>query len=126
MIAGRYDPVQFELLLPLTLTAPRTGFTLTVEVVVDTGCTGHLFLSRDAADGLSLQAEEVRRVEWANGAVEEVPVCRVVVEWEGRQRLVPAHLIPAERSLIGVKMLNGSLLTAEFVPGGSILVEAIV
>lgn len=125
MITGRYDPTQFELLLPLTLTAPRTGFAVTVDVVVDTGCTGYLFLLREVADTLGLHAEEARRVEWANGAVEEVPVCRVVVDWEGRRRLVPAHLVSAERSLIGVKMLHGSLLTAEFLSSGSVIVEAI-
>jgi clan AA aspartic protease len=110
-----------EALIPLTLLG--TGETLArIEVVVDTGFTGHLVLPPALVGELGLPLRGVRDSFLADGSMVSLDAYRVVVEWDDRVRVVPA-LAAEGGPLVGMSLLRGSEIRIEAMDGGEVVIR---
>ena len=118
-------PVSGKPWLLITIANPdNPALTAEIWVLVDTGSTGHLSIPPDTVQKLELSRFSENRVEIAGGQIASFSVYRVLVDWHGRGRVVPALEMPGE-PLLGMAMLWGSRLTVDAVEGGAVVIEEI-
>lgn len=93
-----------------------------LEVILDTGFTGHLTLPRDAIRRLGLTYGGRRTVILANGELRGVDAYTAVVSWGGEHR----HVVVLEsisESLAGMSLLQGYRVTLDVRADGDVLIE---
>lgn len=96
--------------------------TLQVEMLVDTGFTGHLTLSPASVDALSLRILGSVESVLADGSIVLEDFCTARVLWHGGER--PVRVLVAEATpLLGMALLRGSDLRVRVEGGGEVLVE---
>ncbi len=93
-----------------------------IEAVVDTGFTGHLVLPPTLIGELGLPLRGSRDSLLADGSMVSLDAYRVGVEWDGRERVVPA-LAAEGGPLVGMSMLRGSEIRIEAVNGGEVVIR---
>lgn len=86
-----------------------------VKVLVDSGFDGDLGLHYRYADLLNLEIEDFILVEYANGRIEEEISCIGYVTWFGEKKRVQITLSDDEESTIGTRLLQGSVVTMNFI-----------
>ena len=112
-----------EALIPLKLLGPGEN-RARIEAVVDTGFTGHLVLPPALVGELGLPLRGSRDSVLADGSVVSLDAHRVVVEWDGRMRVVPA-LAAEGGPLVGMSLLRGSEVRIEAVDGGEVVIRPV-
>ena len=93
-----------------------------LEVILDTGFTGHLTLPRDSIQRLRLTYSGRRTVILASGQMIGIDAYTAVVSWGGQHRDVVV-LESISESLVGMSLLQGSRVTLDIRVGGVVLVE---
>ena len=108
-------------LVTLTLRGPD-GQAVRIDATLDTGFTEYLMLPRDILHrlGVAQIAEETALL--ADGRAVRLPVYEVAVDWDGEKRDLPAYAADG-KPLLGAKLLHGSLVTLEYISGGSVTIE---
>ena len=117
MISGEVKPFD-EPIVNLTVRGP-VGRELSIPVVVDTGCTGHLTLAPKFVRELQLVFSHPSSAELADGTEVEFDVYHATVLWNGAERLVPVDELDAT-PLLGMGMLHGHELTLQAIDGGAV------
>jgi clan AA aspartic protease len=102
----------------------RDGDRIEVPAVVDTGFTGHLSLSQELIDSLSLTFEGWTEVELADGEGARLPVYSADAEWIGAIRGIPV-LSSGGACLLGMAMMYGHELRIQVLDGGAVTIEPI-
>jgi clan AA aspartic protease len=110
-----------EAVVPLTLLG-SDGTRVEVEVVIDTGFTGHLTLPTEVVGSLALTERGFVEVELADGSTSALRVYDARVLWRGQERPVPVYEAEGS-SLIGMSLLRGSRLTIDVQPDGEVVIE---
>ncbi len=100
----------------------RGGRQADVEVVIDTGFTGHLTLPVGVASSLALPELGFEEIALADGRTEIASVRRASVEWYGCSRTIPVLAVEGD-PLLGMALLSGSRLRMDAVPGGAVSIE---
>ncbi len=117
MIVGSVDERR-NLLIPLTV----KGFNseeLVVQAILDTGFSDWLSLTNKQIEALGLLPSGVAESELADGSIVPVTLYTAIVVWEGIERLI--EVVGGDVDpLMGVKLLDGYRLTADFKDNGMI------
>ena len=92
-----------------------------IQVVIDTGFTGHLTLPPETVRSLSLPERGFVEVELADGPMATLGVYEARVLWHGRPRRVPVYEADG-RPLLGMSLLRGSTLAVEVIPIGEVMI----
>jgi clan AA aspartic protease len=92
-----------------------------IQVVIDTGFTGHLTLPPETVRSLSLPERGFVEVELADGGMATLGVYEARVLWHGRPRRVPVYEADGG-PLLGMSLLRGSTLTVEVIPSGEVTI----
>lgn len=95
-----------------------------VDATLDTGFTEFLLLPQDLIEPLGLTVQEESMIGLGDGSSALMEVVRLDVEWLGRWRTIPVYVAPTD-PLIGVSLLEGHRLTADFTPGGDVRIEVL-
>lgn len=85
-----------------------------VQAVVDTGFDGEICLPTSLAIQLGLELRHVLSVELADGTIQEKLVFAGTVVWEEEDRDMMILLTEAEDTLLGIGLLQGSVLEMNF------------
>jgi clan AA aspartic protease len=93
-----------------------------VDVLVDTGFTGYLALSNDVVQQLQLPQVDEEEVDLADSSTTVLALYKVTVMWHDEPNTLTAYAV-AGRSLIGMKLLRGSLVTLEVIEDGTVMIE---
>jgi clan AA aspartic protease len=94
---------------------------INIQVVIDTGFTGHLTLPPDTVRNLSLPERGFVDVLLADGEMTSLNVYEARVPWHVRARRVPVYEADGG-PLIGMSLLRGSTLTVEVIPSGEVTI----
>ncbi len=97
--------------------------TTNIQVVIDTGFTGHLILPPETVRSLSLPERGFIEVELADGGMTTLGAYEAHVLWHGRPRRVPVYEADGG-PLIGMSLLRGSTLTVDVIPSGEVTIAA--
>jgi clan AA aspartic protease len=97
---------------------------LTLEVVVDTGFTGHLALPPAAATAMGLSFLHRIPADLADDSTIEVSVYAATILWNGAERTVRV-LATGRRPLVGTALLEDCELVVQFVDGGLVTIDAV-
>ena len=120
MITGRVT-ARREAIVQLQLRA-ADGSPDTVEAIIDTGFTGFLALPADWIGALGLPLAGLQRTFLADGSETVLIAYEATVHWHGEEVVVKT--LEVERSaLVGMSLLDGSLVTMEITKGGSVRIE---
>ena len=92
-----------------------------IQVVIDTGFTGHLTLPPETVRSLSLPERGFVEVELADGGMATLGVYEARVLWHGRPRRAPVYEADGG-PLLGMSLLHGSTLTVEVIPSGEVTI----
>jgi clan AA aspartic protease len=92
-----------------------------IQVVIDTGFTGHLTLPPETVRSLSLPERGFVEVELADGRMATLGVYEARVLWPGRPRRVPVYEADGG-PLLGMSLLRGSILTVGVIPSGEVMI----
>jgi predicted aspartyl protease len=122
MITGTVN-ANYEMVIRLQVLGP-TGQSQTVEAVLDSGFTGALTLSPSLIPGLGLAWHMKGSAVLANGVIERFELYRGTVVWDGTPLPILVQAIDAP-PLLGVKLLIGYELRAQFEVGGSVEIVAL-
>ena len=95
--------------------------TTNIQVVIDTGFTGHLTLPPETVRSLSLPERGFVEVELADGEMATLGAYEAQVLWHGRPRRVPVYEADGG-PLVGMSLLRGSTLTIEVIPSGEVTI----
>ena len=120
MIRGRVGGNQ-QALVPLDIN-DGNGRPHRLEVILDTGFTGHLALSREFISMLDLPFVGQRIFELANGERFEFAAYLATVSWHGRLRdalVLQSDSVP----LLGMTLLWDSRVTVDAVDDGAVIIE---
>ncbi len=106
----------------VTLALPgRTG-AVWVEFVINTGFDGELALPAALLSGLDAAYAGDRPIQLADGTERARPVFRILLEWESEWR--PTEILSLDGTpLLGVNLLEGSLLQIEMMSGGQVMIK---
>ncbi|MBC8140189.1 MAG: clan AA aspartic protease [Armatimonadetes bacterium] len=121
MILGEYDADGHGVIVEITISDGQHNEN--VPAVLDTGFTGFLMLPVSLAGGFRFAPLDDRIVELGDGRESRLDACEVIVSWHGKERAVRTFLALRTQALIGMKLLRGSLVTLELLPGGYVTVE---
>ena len=97
---------------------------LSIEFVVDTGFADFLTLPTAAVDALNLPYLFTSGANLADDSNVLTAVHEATVLWDGQKRLVRV-LATGKRPLLGMSLLSGSEMVAQFANGGLLTREAI-
>lgn len=86
-----------------------------LKALVDSGFDGQVALHYNAADLYGLEIVRLTDVTYANGQKLEEIVCRGKVLWHNEVRRVQIILSDDEEPAIGTRLLQGSIMTMNFV-----------
>ena len=95
--------------------------TTNIQVVIDTGFTGHLTLPPETVRSLSLPERGFVEVELADGEMATLGAYEAQVLWHERPRRVPVYEADGG-PLVGMSLLRGSTLTIEVIPSGEVTI----
>ena len=110
-----------HILLPVTLRLLRLP-NVTIEFVVDTGFTGMITLPPAAVATMGFPFLHRIPAQLADGSFVEVAIHSATIVWKGLE--VEARVLATgERPLLGIGLLEGSELIAQFRDGGLVTVE---
>ena len=121
MIVG--NVINLHAIVSTTLVSPQ-GKRVDVEVVIDTGFTGELCLSRSLVQSLGLPLSYETQAYLADHSQIKIPVHEVSLVWNGAIRTVDV-LATGERPLLGTALLDGYELIAQFTYGGIVTIQPI-
>jgi len=107
-----------EPVIPLLLRGPEGG-QLQVDAVVDTGFTDYVCVPPSCVEALDLPHVDVTMAFLADGTRVSVDLYECVVAWCGQERRVVAHCIEGN-PLVGMALLERSVLRVEVVSGGTV------
>ncbi|WP_395142124.1 hypothetical protein [Armatimonas sp.] len=117
MIVGQVD-TRRNLLFPLVVRG-FTGQELALTVLLDTGFSDWLSLTDEQVATLGLLPSGVAESELADGSIVPVTLYTAVVVWEGIERLI--EVVGGDTDpLLGVKLLEGYRLIADFTNNGTL------
>ncbi len=117
MITGRVTS-DHEALVELRIEAPD-GRSEAIEAIVDTGFTGFIALPGDLINRLGLPMKGLQHTTLADGTWTVLMVYEPFVHWLGGRIAVEA-LEVEDDALLGMELLQGSLLTMEIRDGGRV------
>ncbi len=92
-----------------------------IEVVIDTGFTGHLLLPNNFINRLNLRHAGRRYGILGDGTTAAFQLYRAKVLWHGEEREVPV-LGARSGALVGMSLLHGSRLTLDVVTNGNVTI----
>lgn len=95
-----------------------------IKFIIDTGFDGDLALPSDIASRLNSGAANSRSLMLANGDVVEIDAYEIELEWNEEPRLTEV-LVTDGNPLLGIELLAGCQLSADFIPNGNVFVEEI-
>ena len=120
MINGAVDDLG-QATIPLEI-GYRGGGSHSLEVVVDTGFSGHLTLHPELIVQLGLRPMRSLDVALAGNLQRTVNTYRGQALWHGKPKTV--RILEASGApLLGMRLLSGSQLTVQAVEGGQVLIE---
>jgi clan AA aspartic protease len=122
MIEGHVTPER-KAVISLNLEAPN-GRWEAATAVIDTGFTGYLALPAERVTQLGLRFLGARVGVLADGRPAVLNAFRAVVQWHGERRTVPTLEVQGA-ALIGMALLEGSLLTIRVADSGPVRIEPI-
>ncbi len=106
----------------LTLPLPGQEEPLTVEFILDTGFKGYLSLPQAAINALDAVYLGDRPVAFADGVIRTRPFYQIMLEWQ--EETHPIEIIALDgKPLLGVELIEGSILQVEMRDGGEVSVE---
>jgi len=120
MIEGRVTPDR-KAVISLNLEAANREWEAGTAVI-DTGFTGYLALPAERVRELGLRFLGARVGILADGRPAVLNAFRAVVQWHGQRRAVPALEVQGA-ALIGMGLLEGSLLTVRVADDGPVRIE---
>ncbi|MBC8135958.1 MAG: clan AA aspartic protease [Fibrella sp.] len=94
----------------------------TIEPMVDTGFSGYLSLPPAFVATLGLPLIGTRPAKFANGTVENVPIHRARILWEGIERSITV-MASGDDPLLGMATPAGYRITIEVTPNGAVTIE---
>lgn len=97
------------------------GANLTIDFVIDTGCTEEMILPPGIIDQLHRTRSSDMMLTVADGTTDAYARYKVSVEWHGQPREAIAIRMGTE-PLLGMRLLRGSNLSADINPGGSVTI----
>jgi clan AA aspartic protease len=106
----------------ITLSLPGRGGPLLIEFIVDTGFDGDLALPQSMISRLEATISDAHDVRLADGSQQERAYYEVSLEWQQESRLAEV-LVLEYQPLLGVGLMEGSLLQAEMQTGGEVSLE---
>jgi clan AA aspartic protease len=115
--AGRQAMLDLEVL-------GQSGRPQKVETVVATGFDGQLILPRALIAALALRYRGAHQAILADGKRVALDYYRATVMWHGRPRTIDV-LQSGPIPLLGMELLEGSMLTVDASPGGAVTIEEI-
>ena len=92
------------------------------QVVLDTGFTGWLMLPEADINRLGLVSEGRHRGIMASGNEEEFEYYETQVSWHGQLSEIEVFE-SIDQPLLGMKLLEGSLVTVDAREGGTVIIE---
>lgn len=110
-----------EPILPITILSPE-GEPFELDVIVDTGSTSELTLPAELIEVFQLDFVQEQPTTLADGQVIHTRVFHAQILWHSsfrRVRVIELKMDP----LIGMRLLEGSLLFVHARAGGEVLVE---
>jgi clan AA aspartic protease len=120
MIIGQVTSDQ-EATIPLIVRGPH-GEELDIEAIIDTGFTGYLTLSAASIASLNLAFREMSDFVQADGTLLSLEVYHGTVAWDGGDQGILV-LATDGGPLVGMSMLDGSLVTLEVTDGGQVTIS---
>lgn len=115
---GVVVPDASEAVIPLTIVGANDA-RADLQVVIDTGFTGHITLPPDEVRHLGLTSLGSRYVTLGDGSMAPLDVYRATVLWNGDRR--EARVFASEGGpLLGMALLYGSRLEMDVVDGGEV------
>ena len=97
------------------------GADLTIDFVIDTGCTEEMILPPAIIDQLQRTRSSDMMLTVADGTIDAYARYQISVEWHGRPREAIAILMGTE-PLLGMRLLRGSNLSVDADPGGTVTI----
>lgn len=113
---GQVDPFG-RALLTVTLSPTATGPISDVEVWVDTGFNGDLFLPCPHIEQLALPASGAVKATLADGSEVTLKTYSCIIDWFDEQRNLEVVSNDGEYPLLGVGLLLGHDLTVSYRTG---------
>ena len=123
LIRGVVSP-SLEIVISIRVGGP-TGRNREISALVDTGFVVFLALPQSVAEELSFPYIDDEPMTMADGRVERIDRHWAGVIWDGEPRAVQAHVVDSEPALIGVRLLSGYNLNADFVEGGQVTIRPV-
>lgn len=106
----------------VALSLPGPSGLLSIEFIIDTGFDGELALPGVLMHQLSSTYAGDRPIQLADGSERQRPSFQVLLEWD--EDLRPTEVLVLDGvPLLGVNLLEGSLLQAEMTSGGQVQIE---
>ena len=108
--------------LPLTVLGDN-GAAERIDFLIDTGFYGEITLPQDIVNRLNLPLSECEEAEitLAGGSTRTSPLYTARIFWHGRVRQVEVLNLDND-PLIGMRLLSGSNLSVDAVPGGAVVI----
>ena len=101
----------------------NNGSLYQLEFVIDTGFSEYLTLPVELIIGLELRRSRYTTLTLADNRRVVVPTYKILVEWDGVQRLVEVAELEGV-ALIGMQMMRGYHLGMDVVEGGAVTITA--
>jgi clan AA aspartic protease len=120
MIEGQIN-ARREALIPVRIRG-ASGAEAEVQAVLDTGFDDHLMLPAEMIEGLGLIRQGAMPLMMADGSIVRASVFEAVVMWNGERRTTSVQATKND-TLVGMRLLQGSLVTLEVVDGGAVTIE---
>ena len=120
MIEGQIN-ARREALIPVRIRG-ASGAEAEVQAVLDTGFDDHLMLPAEMIEGLGLIRQGAMPLMMADGSIVRASVFEAVVMWNGERRSISVQATKND-TLVGMRLLQGSLVTLEVVDGGAVTIE---
>ena len=108
----------------ITVELPGIAGPLNVEFILDTGFDGDLSLPSALLAQLEATASEFRLIQAADGRGSQRQAYEVVLDWNDEDRITEV-IVLENAPLLGVGLMEGSLLQAEMQTGGEVSLEAL-
>ena len=96
-----------------------------IEVVIDTGFTGHLLLPNDFINHIRLRRAGHRYGILGDGNIATFQLYRAKVLWHDKEREVPV-LGARSGALVGMSLLSGSRVTLDMVTNGDVTITPLL
>ena len=97
------------------------GANLTIDFVIDTGCTEEMILPPGIIDRLHQTRSSDMMLTVADGTTDAYARYQISVEWHGQPKEVIAIRMGTE-PLLGMRLLRGSNLSVDADPGGRVTI----